>query len=197
MKHFIPLLITLQVAAGTALAQCPTKADLSTGIRFTLASGETETFRASGDAVVESLFVAPDPQANRVLLAHGVYLLEYVDVENGVLQPDTRATYSYPMKAPDMPLPQPGGSWTVTAAVFDRGELRSENQVYAFGASSQITFQTCSYQMFPIEIAYPNDPDLSGDVLHYLPELGLSYLAESTYGDTTDRYDYVRIETVK
>jgi len=194
---FTALTAALQLSATAASAQCPTADNLQTGIRFTLADGETETFRKKGAAIVEAVFEYKDPPASRVLLAQGVYLLELIDLENGMPQPGTRSTYSYPMTAAEMPLPQPGGHWSVTAAVLDMGDLRRDNQVYTFGTMTQATYGACSYDMLPITITYPGDESDPIDLLHYLPGLGLSYLAESTYSGSTDRYDYIAIEALQ
>lgn len=196
MRKIMALSLALQTISGTALAQCPTSEALAAGIRFGIDGGDTETFRSFAPGVIVSLYEAADPPASRVLLAQGVYLLDLIDIEDGKPQPGTRTTYSYPMKPPDMPVPQPGGSWSVTAAVFDMGDLRSEEQVYSFGAAATATYGTCRYDMVPITITYPGDTGDAVDVLHYLPSLGLSYLAQSTYDGTTDRYDYTSIEAV-
>ncbi|MDQ2091321.1 hypothetical protein [Marimonas arenosa] len=64
----------------------------------------------------------------------------------------------------------------MTAAVLDQGALRSEKQVYDFGVAEQMRIGDCSYTMIPVEIRY-DDADDDVDVLHYLPELGISYFA--------------------
>ena len=92
MKHFIALLTVLQTAPMALAAECPTRDTLATGIRFTLASGETETFRTTAEGLVESLFEGPEQPANRVLLGRGVYLLELISVDNGIPDPDSRTT---------------------------------------------------------------------------------------------------------
>ena len=196
MKHFIALLTVLQTAPMALAAECPTRDTLATGIRFTLASGETETFRTTAEGLVESLFEGPEQPANRVLLGRGVYLLELIGVDSGIPDPDSRTTYSYPVKPAEMPLPEPGGRWSVTAAVLDMGELRSETQVYEFGPAATAGFGACSYEMIPVTITYPGDDSSNTDLLHYFPALGLSYLAESKYDGNLDRYDYIAIDPV-
>lgn len=179
------------------LAQCPTKADLEIGIRFTLDTGATESFRILPSGVTEAVFHKKGEFTNRVYLAQGVYLLELIDLENGAPVPDTRVAYSYAITPKDMPIPQPNGSYAITATVLDGGEVRKEVQDHKFGPPSTITFGNCQYDMFKIAITYPGDTANNKDILNYMPALGISYLAQSTYDGGTDIYNYNTIEIVK
>lgn len=203
MNHFNALAVILAASPALAQAQCPTAEDLTKGIRFEIEGGDRETYRSFASGVIAATYESSEPPASRVLLAQGVYLLELVDLAEGPVGPDSRVqpgsrtTYSYPMKAPDMPVPAPGGSWQVTAAMLSQGEIGSEKQHYGFGAMTRISFGACAYDMFPIEITYPGEDGGTVDLLHYLPALGLSYLAASTYDGSTDRYNYIAIEALK
>ena len=86
----------------------------------------------------------------------------------------------------------------MTAATLHDGRIDSEAQDYSFGAIDSRDYGGCSYAMMEITIRYPNEDDpLRRDVLHYLPDLGLSYLAEYHDKDGSDVYDYIKIEPVK
>jgi len=197
MKYFKALHLVLMALPTAILADCPDKANLATGIRFGIDGGDSETFRTRVPGVIAATYSEAQTPVSRVLLGQGVYLLELIDLENGAPVPGTRTTYSYPSKPADLPVPQSGGNWSVTAAVFDRGELRSETQSYRFGPLTQVSYGACRYDMFTIEITYPDEREITKDLLHYLPALGLSYLAKATYDNTTDTYKYISIETVK
>lgn len=185
------LALSLALATQAQSADCPTADALASGIRFGLSSGETETFRRLENGLVEAKFEAPDAYVSRALLGQGIYLLELVDLVDGQPDPATRATYSYPVDPSELPLPDPAGSWAAKVAVFEGGELETEHQAYSFGTETTAGFEGCSYTMIPIEIVYGSGSDR--DTLHYLPELGLAYLAAATYDGSTDLFSYVSI----
>lgn len=187
--------ILLLVLAGAARAACPTAADLPGGIKFNTSDGEFEAFRRLDNGLVQGFFGLDSHIGSRTLLARGIYLLEVVDVENGVADATTRTTYSYPNAPADMPEPTPGGTWTVTAATLANGQIGSERQIYEFGEKTEISFEDCRYDMMPITIFYPDENDPARrDVLYYLPALGISYLAEFHDRETAALYDYISIE---
>ena len=99
-----------------------------------------------------------------------------------------------------MPRPVPGGEWTANVVIFENGSISTGVQSHRFGDLSEITLGDCRYSMIPVEVQYDNE-DRSVDLLHFLPELGVSYLVGSAYGmdeeRKTDRYFYVDIEAVK
>ena len=190
--------LLLAATASAAAAQCPTVTDMAAGVQFETSAGEHETFRQTNPTLVEALLDFGAGDASRTLLAKGIYLLEVVDIHDGVPQGDTRTTFSYPVGHAEMPDPAPGGTWSVTAATLHDGRIDSEAQDYSFGAIDSRDYGGCSYAMMEITIRYPNEDDpLRRDVLHYLPDLGLSYLAEYHDKDGSDVYDYIKIEPVK
>ena len=187
-------------ATGLAQAQttCPTGADMTKGVRFHIVGGESETFRQLPNSVVEARYQLSPGEIIRTLLAKGVYLLEVIEFENGKALFDTRTTYAFPLEPTNMPAPNPGNGWSTTVAKLDMGELGQEVQVYSFGQMVTQTYGACSYQMMPIEIQYPEEDDSKRrEILHYLPELGLSYLAEYHGQDGSDVYIYTNIEVLK
>lgn len=187
--------LSLPVQAQSA---CPVGADMSKGVRFQISSGETETFQRLGNGLIQGFFEIDNGNAIRTLLGKGVYLLEIIDFEDGSAIMGSRTTYSFPSPPEDLPDPVAGGGWSVTVAKLDRGEFGSEAQVYSFGSTTRQTYGTCGYDMIPIEIRYPdeNDPKRR-DILHYLPEFQLSYLAEYHDEEASDIYSYFNIEAVE
>lgn len=190
------LLLAATGIAGGAQAGCPTGADMTSGVTFRLSTGETESFRRLDNGLIQGLFAYEPDQASRTLLARGIYLLEVVTLENGKPDFTTRTTYSFPQPPSELPLPASGGEWSVTAATYGEGHIATERQHYAFGEMTRQSYGACSYDMIPITIRYPElDDEQRHDVLHFLPELGLSYLAEFHDKDGSDIYDYISIET--
>ncbi|MBY5931769.1 hypothetical protein KUV51_02055 [Tateyamaria omphalii] len=183
---------------GTAMA-CPTSADLDTGVRFELASGEWETFRRISDAVIEATFYYEPGEATQVSLSQGIYILSIIEVESNALVPSTRETFTYPLRPGEMPDPAGGGGWNVEATLLSSGGLDREVQSYTFGTSRRQGYGACFYEMIPITYRYrlEGEEETGTDELHYLPELGISYLAASRGNDYDDRYDYVSIKALK
>jgi hypothetical protein len=189
--------ITLACAPLAALAQCPTAADLETGIRFSVDQDATETFRTVRPGVVEAIFSYEDGFASRNLLAKGVYLLEVVDIVDGVPDMGTRTTFAFPRNAEDMPLPETGAPLQFDVVVNDAGAFNRESQDYVVGSRTQVTIGTCTYDMLPIDVSFDPSPDNTVERLHYLPALGIAYLAASTYDGGRDDYDYNAIEALR
>lgn len=199
MKHVLAGIFTL-TSAMTAQAQttCPTAADMANGVRFHIVGGDSETFRQLPNSIVQAHYRLSPGETIRTLLAKGIYLLEVIEFENGKALFNTRTTYAFPLEPTDMPAPNPGNGWSTTVARLDKGELGQEVQVYNFGQVTTHTYGACSYRMMPIEIQYPEEKDSKRrEVLHYLPELGLSYLAEYHDQDGSDVYTYINIEVLK
>lgn len=194
------IVMLASLAAPSGAAACPTGADLAGGIRLTDPDGITETFRQVQPGIVQGSYTLDDTTTVRNLLGQGVYLLEVVDLENGVPQPETRATYSFPLSPPEMPQPRPGGGWSTKVASLVQGAFETETQEYRFGALTTIAFGGCVYDMIPVEVRFPPDPSDYVDTAHFLPELGFSYLAESAFTENGVRdvqsYRYVTIEAI-
>jgi hypothetical protein len=191
MKHLSKILPLALVLPGLVAAQCPVAADLETGIVLETIEGEVETFIRLDPHRVRSLFMHSENAGSRILLGKGVYVLELLEEEDGLPMVGTRTTYSFPLPVADLPPITPGGGWSTKAAVLDVDGLSSEAQHYIFGAQTRVTIGACSYDMIPIELRYRGDAgDADIDYLHYLPELGISYLARSDYGAQSDIYTY-------
>lgn len=199
MKIWQATVLSLAMAVPAAAQDaCPTIDDLAGGIRFETATGEIETFRRYSDDIVESYYAYSPDEGVRSMLVRGLYLVEVMEMADGKMLPGSRTTYSFPMAADALPQPEPGTTWSVTLARLDSAGLASEQQDYVFGPAQTRTYGGCAYQMIPVEIAYPDDPDPElRDILHYLPELGLSYVAAFKDSNGSDTYDYIGIERLQ
>lgn len=195
MRH--PLIATLALIPAAALAECPVADDLVTGIRL-VDEDATETFARDSDLSVSALYEDGSNPPNQSLLVHGIYVVENMDLdENGTPVPGTRVVYGYPLTAPDIPLPTPGGSWSTTVTRLGDGTLATEQEFYTFGQMTRITIGACSYDALPITARFPDEGENRYDVLNYLPALGFAYLAEYHDAQFDDIYSYTRIEAVK
>lgn len=192
------MLATLAALATTAMPvvaqDCPTGTDLENGIRFHVDDDATETFTRLSKRRVQSDY-GGDGYVSRTILLNGLYLSELVDVEAGRPVSGTRSTYEFPMTPDGLPVPVPGLSFSTTVAVDGPEGREREEQTYAFGRTAMVNFGACAYEMIPVDLTYPGS-DVR-EVLHYLPDLGIAYVAEYHDDAVHDRYAYHRIEAVK
>ncbi|MCB1333218.1 MAG: hypothetical protein KDK26_06090 [Roseivivax sp.] len=197
IRLMLPVALCLAAPLAAQTPPCPTAEDLATGIRFRIEGGDTETFRRhERPGVIEALFQAHDGYASRVLLGQGLYLLELIELENGVLVPASRTTYGFPQAPDAMPVPVPGGGWTVRVGSLTEAGTDSDTQTYSFGPMTEYSFGACTYRMIPVHLRYASDAELM-DVLHYLPDLGISFLSESRYTGGSDSYRYYSVEALR
>lgn len=189
LSALIPILLALPAQAQ----DCPTAADLDTGIHFELTQGEAEEFRRYSDGRIASVFYQGGAPVTLLLLHKGLYLSEVTDIEDFELQYASRTTYRYDLDPADLPLPILDGSFSATTQVTENGDNFMETHQYRFGASEIATFGDCAYRMIPIEVRYVPDPDNAKDFLHWLPDLGVSLLVRAEYDDGADVYTYTGI----
>lgn len=182
----------LSAAPGAARA-CPTAADLDRGIRFQVDDTATEVFRRLSGTRVQSDY-GGDGFVSRTILVKGLYLAELVDVEDGAPVPRTRTTYGLP-DASDLSEPVPGESFRVSVRSDGPDGTETEDQIYTFGRAATVNFGACAYDMVPVDLSYVGS-DVR-EVLHYLPQLGIAYVAEYHDDDVDEHYTYYRIEAVK
>lgn len=197
MRLFSVLALSLALAPLGVRADCPTAADLDQGIIFKSDVKYAELFRKLPSGIIETINSEDGKPTSRTLIAKGVYLLELIELENTNPLPSTRTTYAFPDAAADLPDPQPNQTFETTVAVWDRGEIRSEQQIYTSGALTSVTLGDCTYEMFPVTVTYVDGDRSDKDMLHYLPALKVAYLAATTYDNSTDTYDYFSIEAAK
>ncbi|MBO9472916.1 MULTISPECIES: hypothetical protein [unclassified Shimia] len=190
------LLLALTCFASPLAAQCPTASDMETGIRLEDKDGAMETYQSFGANHVRGLWEDTTGIQSKYVLLKGLYIVEQFDLEDGNAIPDSRATHSYPISPEDAPLPVAGGRWDTKVVTMDTEGVESRVESYVFGDTTRITLGGCSYDMIPVTGIYYDD-DGYEETLHYLPELGFSYLSEARYtNEAPDRYVYVDIKAV-
>lgn len=183
------LFLALTLLAGPALADCPRPSDMAgNGVRFSASTGDVETFVRYVDGSVESTVESETKPTVRAVLAKGMYLTRIFDLVDGKAENETR--YSYPTALDNLPEPFPDGALTLTVEGFDGTDRFKSTETYTFGPASVLTIGTCAFAMIPVALSYGQERE----IYHYLPEYGLSYLAESIAPDgakTDYRYDTV------
>ena len=180
--------------AAPALADCPTRADMKTGVMLRDAGGETETFRAGHNGFVRGEYEDGQGGGARYLLLAGIYVVEVFDTDNGDPIPGSRSTFFYPVTPSEMQPPTPGGRWDVETLANDQGDVHKGNESHIFGPVTDITIGTCTYDMIPIISIY-HSLDGYEERLNYLPEFGFAYLVEmKDPGEAPFTYDFVSIE---
>ncbi|WP_422049077.1 hypothetical protein [Shimia sp.] len=188
------LLLALTCFASPLAAQCPTASDMETGIRLVDMEGTVETYEAFGANHIRGAWEEGSEVLSKFVLLKGIYLVEYFDVSDGNAITSSRRTHSYPLPPEKAPLPVAGGRWDTKVVTMDSEGVVSGTESYLFGDPTQVTLGGCSYDMIAVTAIY-HDDDGYQETLHYLPELGFSYLSESKSKDAEpDRYVYVRIE---
>jgi hypothetical protein len=134
-----------------------------------------------------------DPGAGYLIdLAQGVYTLVYQDIFDGAPDTFTRATYSYPQTAADLPAPAPDSVVTLDAVGLDGGSFFMERQTLTFGPAYTLEIDGCTYDAVDFELVYDDDPSLV-ETFTYLPELSLSYIAGFVDEAGGQAYQAVRI----
>ncbi|MFW2542402.1 hypothetical protein ACN2XU_07150 [Primorskyibacter sp. 2E107] len=182
--------------APAALADCPVAGDLEAGLRFSTSDGNVEVLEAFTPGVVASFYYEAGTLDSRVLLAQGIYMIEYMPYDGTALEASARDTYIYEHSPQDMPVPTTGDMLTLPVTVNEGGELSRATDVFVADAETTITFGDCSYRMLPIRMYFDTEDQQTYDILNYLPELGVAYLAQSFYPDGSDTYDYTTLEVV-
>ncbi|AHM04833.1 hypothetical protein roselon_02512 [Roseibacterium elongatum DSM 19469] len=178
-----------------ALADCPKSGDLAGGIEIRYADGAVETYRQVAPNLVTAVFDAPGSpgSAAESLLAQGIYLIQTQDLVNGMPDLQTRTTYTYPLPPGAMPEPQPGGGWAAMVRAEDSTGVDETRHDMRFEAETRLVIGACSYRMIPIEVRYDGD----GELLHYLPELGIAPVGAWGVGEARDMMRYVSIGAVR
>jgi hypothetical protein len=190
------IVLTLILPAAAWSKECPTDKNLSTGIRLSQGkTGETELFRKLPNGLIEVTFTSEAHQG-RFLLAHGIYIVKYHDQKDGLPIPRSEVIYEYPLQYNETPLPKPGKVWKTELLVKRVGDLSRERHHYRFGDLETISFGPCDYEFIPVELVEASD-NKTRDLLHYIPSLGISYVAGYEDESGKDTYSYDKIEALK
>ena len=196
MTHRVGLCALLLCAlTGPAMAQgdCPVAADLATGIRFGIENDETEVFTRISPTRLRSVYSTAPGSGSEVILARGLYVLQVRSFDNWKPDAESMISHVFPMPDAELPLPVPGTTWEVIPTKTDGGDTTKDRQLYTHGQSFSKTYGTCAYDVIPVTIRYPDLPGDYHETVHYLPELGLSYLAAFTDADGRVDINYLTI----
>lgn len=180
--------------ATPLLADCPTRADMTTGVMLREANGESETFTLGPNGFVRGIYEDGAGNGAHYLLLGGIYVVEVFDTENGAPIAGTRSTFAYPVTPSEVGPPTPGGRWDVTTLINEQGSIHQGDESHIYGPNTEIMIGKCGYDMIPIISIYHS---LNGyeERLNYLPEFGFAYLYEmKDPGEPPLTYDYVAIE---
>ncbi|MEO1641217.1 MAG: hypothetical protein AAFU41_18435 [Pseudomonadota bacterium] len=129
------------------------------------------------------------------LLAHGVYLLDVFDRENGQALADTRYVTAYDVSVDAMPRPEAGTEWVANVTIGESTGTFAEVQTHNWGAATQITLSGCTYDVIPSTIRYDNDDEWFIEDISYLPQVGIGLL--TAYTDGVDgRYEYPKLASL-
>ncbi|WP_425099279.1 hypothetical protein [Tropicibacter sp. S64] len=183
--------------APAVLAECPVAADLDTGIRMRTADGAYEELKTFTPGTVTSHYYENGTLDSRVLLARGLYMVEFIQARDGALDTTARDTYSYGHSPQDIPLPEVGKSLQMPVVINEGGEISQGLDVFEADPETTMTFGDCTYTVLPVRMYFDPADRETYDILHYLPDLGASYLARSFYPGADDVYDYVAIEKME
>lgn len=191
MKPIVLLALTL----GTpALADCPTRADLATGITVTEDDGTAHVFRDLGNGLVEQTGTYSDGYTFRNLLGQGVHVVQLADVEDGRIVPDSILNTAYPARATDLPIPYAGLQWGIDTTVRGFGEIYAERQEQVWGAQITMTIGDCALIALPGKISYASQEGVILETVYYLPQQGMSLLMSYRDPDgTIDEFTYVSL----
>lgn len=176
-------MLALCIAASPAAADCPTAADLAGGIRAVISDGGQEVYRTIGQNRVEVKNDYGDGYITTVLLAHGVYVLEVSETENGRPVPDSRSVTRYPVALDKLPLPAPGASWKVEVQVTDANGTSAEQETHRWDQVSSYTRDGCTYDALSGTIRYDYDDGWYQEELLYFSEMGIAVLVASDDSD--------------
>lgn len=188
--------LTIGLFPAVALADCPTADDVERGVRFTASNGNTDTYRRTGDGVIEADFRDAGGQGTRVTLAKGIYILSFSRASGSEIDARSTSRWSYPEA--DFPDPVAEGGWDVEAIVASPDGTETQSQKIRFGEPTEMTFGDCTYEMLPIEAEFRAETFNYFDRLHYFPSLGIAYVAASgdLGGEPHFVTDNIRIEAL-
>lgn len=190
-------LIGAQIGVMAALASpvaaqtgCPVAADLAGGIRIDYDDGLSEVHVATApDRVFVKGYDGGSP-VHVMELAQGTHLLTFVVPDD----PASLQTYDYGMQPAELPVPVAGGRWNVDVRATLDGQTRIETQSQVYNTETAVTIGDCRYRAIPVMIAY-DTPDSYIELIHFLPDLGISYLvwSQDTQAGQTDPIAALRI----
>lgn len=193
------VLIPCLLAATPSFADCPTGADLANGIRLVETDGIASIYTAQDGVTVEQIGKYPDGYTFRLMLAHGVHVLQLGDLEGGRLVPSSTTDTTYPGDVADLPVPTAGLEWDIiTSITYGDGTTIPETQSQVWGEPFEWTVGACTYTTLRGSIDYISEDNTINEEVYFIPDLRISFL--KSYADEfSDRetYSALRIEPLR
>ncbi|KMW58846.1 hypothetical protein AIOL_003827 [Candidatus Rhodobacter oscarellae] len=175
-----PLAILAALAGTPALATCPTAADMTGGVVFTLQGGGTELHKVIRKDWVQIRATFPDGDASQLELFHGLYLSASVAIANGIPQLSEAFTYATETELQQWQPPRPDGAWDNATA--GGGTAKS-------GPIQPVQLGDCVYNSFDVVLTYTNDEGYV-ETYRYLPALRTGLLVAAKDESGTQNYTY-------
>lgn len=173
--------LSMTLFGATALIaqdRCPTAQDRGKPIAVRFESGLVEIHRTADGQTWTIEAFDTGALIYRLEVAHGTHLLSYVEIVDGRPDANSRVIYDYGRTVAELPVPHASGRWETEVLVTDSVGSGPEGQMQAYGAVTDLTIGSCSYDMIPVLIAYETE-DFYVEQINYLPELGIGYLVDS------------------
>ena len=192
----VGLALGLMVWATSAVADCPTRDDLKTGIRFTIQGGETETFSTKGRNSVFAYYDYGDGTGTGNLMLHGHYLLSITEYKNGKALAGSPLV-RYKLRSTP-PVPAPNTKWSGISIATENGERYEVTETHELGGLKVTKLGKCSYKSIPIKSTIVEGEFVDVETVSYIVDLGIALMTrhKNNYG-TNETYKYRTIEAVK
>ncbi len=187
-------LVLLPVAA----LACPDAGDMAEGVELTLEGGAVARLMPAGDGLVVDETVTEDGEGYRITALHGLWVVEEVEIEGGLPDPDGAERLDWAGGLESLPAPEPGLEWSGVAEVsMDGLPPYARGVSVTIGAAETVEYGDCSYESWPVRVA--NSEDIGDFALQYdyLPLLGVAVLRAYEFeGEPPDRLTPLAIAPV-
>lgn len=183
----LPLAALTALLAPAAALACPTAADLPSGVMIDFDDNTTEHYLGLRDDLVR-LERRYDGVTEAVMdLAHGVYVLTYMEIYDGAPDTSTRITTAYPGGLSSLTPPQAGERWEAATVVTNSDGPYTEQVTVAWSEPTEVQIGDCTYAALEGIIAYVSDEPLFEGIT-FLTDLGVGYVSWFEDGQGRESY---------
>ena len=198
------LAVALSLIGSAAYAECPTAADLVSGVRLEWSNGDVTTIQPTDDPVIVSVRTDWPSGAHKVeRVAWGLYTVEETEVEGTEL--DLPGSVDYGVEPQQLPRPLAGSEVRFAKVFYNYHWLFAQQETYQMGSSGTVTLAGCPYRAFEVTLVQtdvPFDGPLGAPKIAkgwaYLTDLG--FAVASWFGPPEDHHlapDVVSIRAVR
>ncbi len=172
------MLTAAVLTAGPAMADCPTPEAVRAGgvVHVTYPDDSRVALKHLGEGMVQETTRYSDGGDFRMISMGGVFITDEVDLNGDREVGDTRVSTRYPPEI-DAHLPLAPDTMFEIAAVnqfADGSDAEDEYVQVRTGALADVDIAGCSYQGFPVLMAYRWYNESFTSMMTHLPELGIS-----------------------